>query len=153
MSHEYYILFYSIVFTNPTVNPRSHEFESKQSEPKPQKRNKPKPQRESNPKLEQRFPLFAALYPQNYREVVAAEHKMTLKNPLRHLQKNRPRPISYFAVIGHNGKIDTTIFQCKTVACILEKQISCQKFVKVVLKVVKSLGKNFNKFIIWANSQ
>ena len=28
MSHEDYILFYSIVFTNPIVNPRSHESES-----------------------------------------------------------------------------------------------------------------------------
>ena len=32
MSHEDYILFYSIVFTNPIVNPRSHESESHQTE-------------------------------------------------------------------------------------------------------------------------
>ena len=32
MSHEYYILFYSIIFTNPIVNPRSHKSESHQTE-------------------------------------------------------------------------------------------------------------------------
>ena len=34
----------------------------------------------------------------------------------------------------------------------LGKAILMQKFGKGVLKVVKSLGKNFNEFIIWANS-
>ena len=52
----------------------------------------------------QRFPLYAALYPLSYREVVAIEHKTTLENPRRHLQQNRHK--SYFAV---NGKKDTTI--------------------------------------------
>ena len=32
MSHEYYILFYATVFTNPIVNPRSHESEAKRTE-------------------------------------------------------------------------------------------------------------------------
>ena len=32
MSHKYYILFYSTVLTNSIVNPRSHEFEAKQTE-------------------------------------------------------------------------------------------------------------------------
>ena len=98
MSHEYYILFYSIVFTYPIVNPRSHESESK-----PPKRIEPKPRRESNPKLVQRFRFHAALYPLSYREVVAIKHKMALKNPRRHLRQNRSE--SYFAV---NGKIYTT---------------------------------------------
>ena len=32
MSHDYYILFYATVFTNPSVNPRSHKSEVKQTE-------------------------------------------------------------------------------------------------------------------------
>ena len=34
----------------------------------------------------------------------------------------------------------------------LKKANVMQKSYKRVLKVVKSLGKNFNEFIIWANS-
>ena len=92
------MLFYSTVFTNPIVNPRSHESESK-----PPKRNEPKPRRESNPKLVQRFPLYAALYPLSYREVMAISYKMAIKNPRRHLRQNSPQ--SYFAI---DGKIDST---------------------------------------------
>ena len=68
-------------------------------------RNEPKLQWESNPKLVQHFPLYTALYPLSYREIVAIEHKMALKNPRRHLWRNRPK--SYFAV---NSKIDSTSF-------------------------------------------
>ena len=50
-----------------------------------------------------RFPLYAALYPLSYQEVVAILHKMALKNPRRHLKQNSSK--SYFAV---NDKIDTT---------------------------------------------
>ena len=72
-----FILFlvYSNIFTNPTVNPRSHE-----SEPKPPKRNELKPRRESNPKFEQRFPLSAAFYPLSYREVEATKDKLAIIN-------------------------------------------------------------------------
>ena len=106
MSLEYYIFFYSTVFTNPIVNPRSHEFEPKQSEPKPTKQNKPKPLRESNLKLVQRFSLYAVRYSLIYQEVVAVLHEMALKNPRCHLRQNRPK--SYFAI---DGKIDTTLYK------------------------------------------
>ena len=96
MSHEYYILFYSAVFTNSIVNPGSHKFESK-----PPKQNEPKPRREWNPKLVQCF-SYTALYPLSYREVVAILHKTVLKNPRCHLWQNRSK--SDFAVYG---KIET----------------------------------------------
>ena len=103
MSQEYYILFYSTVFTNLIVNPRSHESESNRSKSKPPKHNEWKPLRELNSKLVQHFPLYAALYPLSYRQVVAILHKTAFINPRRYLWQNTPK--SYFAV---NSKIDTT---------------------------------------------
>ena len=59
MSHEYYILFYSTVFTNPIVNRLTPGHTNpKRSKSKPPKQNEPKPQQELNPKLVQRFPLY-----------------------------------------------------------------------------------------------
>ena len=99
MSHEYYVLFYSTVFTNQMVNPRSHESKS----------NRSHRSGNENRKLEQRFLLYAALYPLSYREVVAILYKMALKNRRRHLRQNRLK--NYFAVnVAVNGKIDTTFF-------------------------------------------
>ena len=61
--------FDSTVFTNSIVNPRSHEFEVIRTKATEAKRTKAT--RELNPKLVQRFPIYAALYPLSYREVVA----------------------------------------------------------------------------------
>ena len=69
------------------------------------KRSEPKLRRESNPKLVQRFPVYAALYPLSYREVMAILRKMALKNPQHHLRQNRPKSYQHFAV---DGKIDST---------------------------------------------
>ena len=67
---SYYPTSYSILLSSQTrlLTP-AHlvpwiRIKQKQFKPKPLKWNEPKPRREWNPKLVQRFPLYAALYPQ-----------------------------------------------------------------------------------------